>query len=377
MFHKSDTISHIPEEDENSQLEMSYIDKSEADGETNSKNKNLIKPTSQDNSKLIISNSFVLSKSSRSHKSSSDSSSMDCDIKFINKNSYNNNIMNNDPTHEKELNILLNTEKETDSKLNYNENYNNSNLIIINNSSNFNIDNNSNDIQDAESLINKKSNLIKYNIKNEKQQQSTNYTRNDSSFTMNTNNDELKLKNRKTFVKGLIDKPIFKTLSSRNINNFLISKNFSNSSKKSKNDSFIENSSGPLVDLIAIPKITVRKKIDEKHELKAEILQLRSNNEDFNNRGRYKESSKLRKVTATLFNNDPNRNINYFCSNNIEILQNKDNNNRMRSPIKEQESYFNGSPSANDESVENIIRDEDLHVKKFEILDFLKKTKGN
>lgn len=52
-----------------------------------------------------------------------------------------------------------------------------------------------------------------------------------------------------------------------------------------------------LVDLMAIPKITVKKKIEEKKDLKEEIMKLRNENEELNNRSKYRETKLLRRLT--------------------------------------------------------------------------------
>lgn len=330
--------SHISEEDENSQLEMTVreAENSEA-GETDPKNQNLIKPTSQENSKLNnSSSSSVLSKGNRSLKSNSKSSSKDCDIKFINKNNYkdknkgstNKNLSSKLSVNQESSNILFNAsaEKESESILN-----------CINNSKN-------NNEKDSDLLMSNGSNLNipKTNINN--------------SFNINykfeTNN--ILLKKQKTYIKDLIDGQTFKTFSSHNIPNVLSSNNFSNESKKSK-EVPTNNTSRTLADLMAIPKITVKKKIDEKKELKAEIQMLRSNNQEFNNRRKFKESAKQRKITQ--FNKDSLNNFNNVNNNYSGYLDNNNGNNSYanRSNFEEEEdSYVNNRSNAFDQSVEII-----------------------
>lgn len=350
-FYNNPNISHISEEDENSQLEISLGGKSQ----TELNNKNLIEATSHINSKSNASS--LISNTLRSHKSSEKPNSRDCDIRFINREKLNKNNID----YENEQN-LLNSEKETEFF--FNNNNNNSNLNTI-----------------YKNLNNKDSGLSKININLNNYENGTNSKENKSvsNKSITRKNNSNMLKKQKTFVKDLIDIQTAKTFSSKNIINTLRNNNFSNESKSK--DVPTGNTSGTFADIMAIPKITVKKKIDEKKELKAEIQRLRSVNEEFNNRRKFKEFSKQRKITLTQYNKEDatedikirNFNIsgyseNYNDDNKSDFISESDPSNYGNRSVL----AMSGKADGFDKSVEIINSDGNRDGKNLKILELLK-----
>jgi hypothetical protein len=340
-------ISHISEEDENSEMEASNRGASEADL-TEPNYKNIIKQTSDFNSKNSKSdnNSYILSNILGSDKSISKSScsSKDYKIKFINRNKISDkNITDGDnnlayENQQSDKKLLNKAEKETE--------------IIFDNL--FNKKNSSN--KDAEIFI------INNNISNK--------TKNKSS-----NKNNILLQKQKTYVKDLKENQTLKTFSSKNLNfniksgnnniNILRSNICSNDSKNK--DIRAEYSSKTFTDLMAIPKISVKKKIDEKKELKAEIEILRSNNQEFLSRRKFKETSKQRKINIKQFDGEMKaNNIDYSG----EFGYISDNGCKGIERYEEKRSICdNAQMDGNNESVEIINSERNRDGKNLKILE--------
>jgi len=117
---------------------------------------------------------------------------------------------------------------------------------------------------------------------------------------------------------------------------------------------------------MAIPKITVKKKIDEKKELMAEIEILRSN------RRKFKESSKQMKIKSNQFDGEMNaKNIDYsseFGFDNHNECEGSERCNEKRS------IGDNAQMDGNNESVEIINSERNGDRKNLKILEKLKKS---